>query len=706
MINELAQLAEIMKLSGITTYKWHKEYNEIGQITKAKPYARIVLEGSTIALIERVTPEKAQYIRRYGSNQASYPAMSIYPLYRLSSKDVEKLDKWAKKSYVDVGLDEIKGLCTQSNWLDSRYLSTYKGKMVNKPEEIIAKLGNKNRFSPINQLFQATSKFADHVYFHKCLTEKAFELIRNKEDVDLAIKLLFAKKEKDSVSIIFDTFELEDIGYSTTSSNFSKGLNDCLNNAEAETDSNCVCTDLDAFGFGYSKQNEGPMPKAKVSNLGFVHLRSMNSAAPCQMRYGLGDTDTYPISYTVRSELKAVLEWISDPTRENITWVKLDAKDKEKVENLYVYPSQFSNPDLSFTSIFKKASQQVSDKNGSEDKRIVSFESEAKSFSDFITKIKQEDSEHYPDQIHLFALRKVDDGNCKVFYSNDVSTDYVIRQNREWIAASANIPSDKVPEFCKYGKFFAPFPLEVKRIINTVWKMSGELSEIQLPKVYNYHGLDLLLKRSHDMVRSDFKLMSQTYLNLGVFAGSYFIQVKNSSSVDPSIAKKIKESMVFTGMLLYWAGIKKEDYMIEYPFLLGRLLKISDCLHELYSHEVRNSMPKSLVGNSMYMSACVNPKACLSQLGQRMTPFINWASVNKNACIPYGRTAGRYLRLYEETASALSDVLTDQTRFSDTEKAQLFLGYLSSLPKSNYEKADSTNEDEMADQEAEFVEEN
>ena len=252
MINELAQLAEAMKLSGITTYKWHEDYNEIGQITKANPYVRIVLEGCNIALIERVTPEKGQFIRRYGNNQASYPAMSIYPLYRLSEKDVEKLDKWAKKSYMDVGLDEIKGLCTQSNWLDNRYMSVYTGKMVNMPEEIIAKLGDKNRFSPLNQLFQATSEFTDPVYFHKCLTEKAFELIQNKIDVDLAIKLLFAKKKADSISVIFDTFELEDIGYSTISSNFSKGLNDCLNKAEAENDSKCVCTDLDAFGLSPS----------------------------------------------------------------------------------------------------------------------------------------------------------------------------------------------------------------------------------------------------------------------------------------------------------------------------------------------------------------------------------------------------------------------------------------------------------------------
>ena len=45
----------------------------------------------------------------------------------------------------------------------------------------------------------------------------------------------------------------------------------------------------------------------------------------------------------------------------------------------------------------------------------------------------------------------------------------------------------------------------------------------------------------------------------------------------------------------------------------------------------------------------------------------------------------------------MKDVLTEQNRFNDHEKALLFIGYLASYPKSERkdENTDSINEDEM-----------
>ena len=47
----------------------------------------------------------------------------------------------------------------------------------------------------------------------------------------------------------------------------------------------------------------------------------------------------------------------------------------------------------------------------------------------------------------------------------------------------------------------------------------------------------------------------------------------------------------------------------------------------------------------------------------------------------FGPSAGYLLYAYEQVAGQLGLVLEDKRRFSDYEKAQMFIGYLAALPK-------------------------
>ena len=142
--------------------------------------------------------------------------------------------------------------------------------------------------------------------------------------------------------------------------------------------------------------------------------------------------------------------------------------------------------------------------------------------------------------------------------------------------------------------------------------------------------------------------------------------------------------------------------MNEYPYLLGQLLKASDSLHELYCVNERDGqIPPQLAGGSMYTSAAEFPRQCIGQLGQRMMPYLNWARTHKDAKLPprkkdgeviegsEGPGAGYYLSIFCQIANSLKDVLTEQTRFSDAEKAQLFIGYLASFPKKSDPQKDN-----------------
>ena len=126
--------------------------------------------------------------------------------------------------------------------------------------------------------------------------------------------------------------------------------------------------------------------------------------------------------------------------------------------------------------------------------------------------------------------------------------------------------------------------------------------------------------------------------------------------------------------------------MEKLPYLYGQLLKVSDELHLLYCKVVRKeSYPTQFAGSAVYQAAIETPVRTLNMLGQRMRPYIVWArtyAVGKN--VESGKESWRakwLLSLYESLAEKLSEKLLEDTRFSDFDKAQFFLGYLAEFPK-------------------------
>ena len=87
-----------------------------------------------------------------------------------------------------------------------------------------------------------------------------------------------------------------------------------------------------------------------------------------------------------------------------------------------------------------------------------------------------------------------------------------------------------------------------------------------------------------------------------------------------------------------------------------------------------------------------------------MVPYLAWAGKNRDARIVLppkekdgesfqGPSAGFLLSVYKKTADQLHTVMTPQTRLNDYEKAQLFIGYLASFPKTekNVEPSSESN---------------
>ncbi len=678
MINEISRLATAMQDASITATPWHPRYGPISNIKWNAPCIQIVLNGSRVSRLVRVPAEKGANIRRYGDNQGSFPAMNLTPLYRVTDGEArERIADLIAHPEKEMQLTVLKSWCTADNWTP-KFLKKYRQNFSARPRELADLLAEKNAFSPVSELIHVVELFQSPETLRQALEQKAFEMIDHRNGIALALQILFYlptqkeidKDETGKISVIIDTEDLIDMGWSTAGPRFAKGLNQALMQADAETQSEQAPDMLDAFGRNYSPL-EDTMPKVKL-DAGFdVTLRTMFHGQPCQYRYGAIENESYPLSKETRTELSAALEWLSRKERLDKTWVRSGSN-----EAMFIYPSRLPEELPSLTGAFQKPVD--------EEARAGLFEAKAKDFAEYLTKTKALDPERYPEWIQFFVLRKLDKARSKVVYTHNATPEDILKRSALWQEAASNLPQ------FHFGKPWVPFPLRVAGIINRVWKQDGTVLDEKHKDVASYHGMELFFGLPGSALREDLRLLIKNSSPLAVFAGRY---LNRSSYQELRGIADLQAVLALLGMLLYWMNHRKDDYMNDYPFLLGQMLKASDYLHELYCIKVRGDKPESLpqlIGGSLYTSAADFPNQTLVQLLQRMKPYLNWARSNRGAFLEItkksgenveGPTAGYYLSVFTQIANRLSPVLKAETRFSDVEKAQLFLGYLASFPK-------------------------
>lgn len=691
MINELHQLARAMREADVETESWYRRYIPIPKVRKNAPCVRIVVSDGKVKRVESISAEQGECIRKYGDNQGTFPAMNLAPLYRIADKEIAKnLSQLIQNNGQGIDIDIIKKWCVCDNWC-KKFCDKYRVNMEKRPKELLHLLQGRATFEPVQQLIEAVQPFADPKVLYGSLEEKVFELLAKKKDSVLALQILFyvgkendaAEKDYGGLSVVIDTEALEEDGMSSAGTNFTKGLNKALLQAATEVQAS---TDIkskahhekDAFGSFYVPTTD-PMPDITLAGGFKVSLRTMFRGQPCQYRYARIENETYPINHENRQQLKTALDWLGSKDMQGKTWVKTD-----KQEILFVYPSKLPEFHPSFISPFQRTQ---TDKE-------ASFEVEAQNFREYVTKTKEADTEHYPENMQFFILRKLDKARTKVVYTRCANPDEIIACSGSWRQASQNLPT--LPPII--ARPWTPFPLEIANIMNRVWKRDGTLASDKYKPVASYHGLELLLDGTESMWYADLRRLVDNSWNLAVYAGFQLNTMTGRSNSNPKDKTiwQVREALVLMGMFLHWLHIRKGDYVNKYPYLLGQLLKVSDALHELYCHEVRNGeIPPQLIGSGLYVSATETPIQALAQLGNRVNPYITWAKTNKDKRITVklkdkegietvyqGPTAGYLLSVYSRTADLLKSALTEQSRFNDQEKALLFIGYLASFPKS------------------------
>jgi len=660
MINELYCLSDTMSEMRIDADSWHFMYGEAPKST-----IRLwVSEDSSIVDFEELDIELISVLRSYGEKRVStFPVFNIPPMFRITEEQqIKELKNITKKSS-ELDVEKIKSWCIHDNWNDSRRQTI--DKCLHKRSHDLLKVIQKYNLEEtrhIVELIRLVDVFPldNASSFRSSIEACIFNKLQRHENIELSLKLLFQTGEAESNNpIVLDIYDRSKYKYPIASEYTTRWVNNVLQMGETVTD-NLVQQDnviVDAFGVRYNKTGKSePMPSVTLAGLAGVTLRSMFHEHKCQYRYGMIDDESYPIAKENRARVKQALEWIKDSKRENITWVKADSK-----ELVFAYTSK--KPDLlNIVAIFTPP-KELESKNATKKFEAVT--------EDFMTTFKGIPPEKRPDNIIVFSIRKMDKARTKVIYSKNCSPALLIDSANEWRNGCANVP------IIANIERFTPYPLRIADIINDVWRQDGTKTKVKSVKYYQ--GMELLLEHL-DKTTLQYYLMLIVTNSFGLI--SYF------GNNDHRYGKCSKDSVgaissVFSilGLLLYKLDHKKEDYMESVAYLVGQLLKVSDELHVLYSQVVREgSIPPQLAGNSMLIAISEAPSRALALHGQRMLPYIAWAKKYRTIKEKESWKAGWYLSLYERFGTKLNDVLKNDIRFNDCEKAKLFVGYLAAFP--------------------------
>lgn len=677
MINELFELSRAMERAGISAQSWHRKYKPIPNISEKSPCLRIVLSGGKITQISMVGKDLGACLRKYGSNQGTFPCCNLAPLYRVTDEDVKKkLEQLQKGDLKGLDLEEIHSWCDKSNW-GEKFQKKYAISMKAVPKELHDLLDGRPEAGPVLQLIEEAKPFAEPQILHDALKTAAFQMLEQKIDVALALHLLFyagsaekpAQEDTGTLSIVFDCDALIDAQIPAASVKFTRQLNQAL--LAADGDDIPASSETDAFGLPFTPLEE-PMPTVKLAGGFEVALRTMFGANRCQMRYGAVENASYPISPQMRLELQAALNWLGDEEHRHQTWTNTD-----KDEILFAYPHTLPKENINYTRTFKRPPNWE-----------TTFEKESEALISDLRGLHPDGAKAHADRLQVFILRKIDKARTKVLYTRITDPVELKARAEAWSRGCANLPA------LPFGQPRTLFPLDAADVLNRMWKQNGTLITEKCKPVPHYRGMELLMEPDGP-VTQDLNMLVKGLYSLAPYLGGLNINDRGHTQL---IWWRVKEMLALCGFLLDRLQIRKERYMDDFPYQYGQLLKVSDELHILYCQVVRNGdVPPQLAGSGLVQAATEFPIRTINHLGQRMLPYVTWArsyrhhkmaaaqeetqAEDKPAPMSKPARAGWLLYLYEGIVEKLCSSWDPSVRFNDAQKAQLFLGYLAALPK-------------------------
>ncbi len=432
-------------------------------------------------------------------------------------------------------------------------------------------------------------------------------------------------------------------------------------------------------------------PNPKLPIIGNTYLFAVNDQTPCQTRYKKTATEIIPVGRSEATAIQNSLNWTTEAERKGKTWYPAPSLRDGENDLLIVYLE--NTPD----SGANKAHML-----GGISKNFVSESTYESIAGVAIHALQGEKIVKANDLIRLFALQKADPGRTQVSLQRVYTITELVQADKEWREAANNIPSIFIPffrneieratakednisvrvsEFLKDKEskvvFFSPicpFPADLARVTQKQWIRFGSdyssVSGASLGDVY-----DVFFTQQNGQKTLTENLLSLTLqrtqpLLIGLGGAEHKSEAGNFS--DAARFTALKTISAF-GIYLHNLGIRKERYMKDTFFYVGRFLSLLDTLHLEYCKSVREgSIPPQLLGNAHLQIALDNPLSAIDLLSRRIGIYQAWTK----------KEQGEYVKLARWAVGQLGKVtalLSEKTLPSSTtsaERAQILLGYL------------------------------
>jgi len=701
MLSELYTLHESLRRCGIVPEKIHpwityhkKEDGFVIGLDKEGKVKRIeFLPKQRMAAVWKMMP----------SNQHSFPVLNLKVPVWSPTESVESVRVSLKGKKGQERVEQVKAICAISNLFphgQGRGVDQYLEKFNKRFSEFPGELDT--LFRPVFEadfivldLFKRVQKIGNQSeQFLRQLSELAINasLGGQLDAWELVEQLLLGKwHEKENAYIAFDIPIVLDVdNYSDFSLRvfddlIKKQVNDALFQKKRPGNSQGIC----ALSGTSGELEKDKFPEPKLPILGQSYLYSMNKDAKCHSRYGRISVASYPVNKDLTVELQNSLLFITASERRGKTWCSVPDSTRKERDLLIAYLERMPVSDIDFGFL--------GDHEGAESE----FEASVKQVCEAL---RCNPVVNADDELRIFVLKSVDKGRRQVLFNSLFSVSKIINGNELWLKGAANHPpfSLTVPlekgEKAKAHAPFCPSPPAVMRLFHYQWIRNGlESSEVhgcQLSDIYDLLFADPELSKKLCFKFLKLVLRQAHPLLIGIGGALHLGQVKRNYqySLEKYSIEAKKTTLFAVGLiaiLLYKLGFKKEDYMNEVAFQIGRILSLADTLHREYSKVVRDDIPNQLLGNAMMKTALENPQRALARLNQRLLVYKAWADKGGEGVKLARWAVGEMGKVARNLENCDLDI-----RLDEVGQAKMLLGYLARYEKQNTGEEHATDDKE------------
>jgi len=729
MLNELLQAANAIPELPDTLHKSLKTLPKY-------PSYKVLLDANG-AIVEVMPWDDLAGLRKWqpGGNGFSTPvfnALSLFPVFDSGlSKDEVKAAAKRVKDELEAAraeaatwsayFDTVRQRCAQvaGSWIDSKTgKSDEKSRksLADVPAQLQALLPEGDPdYAVLRALFERLQRLSPERFFPELARQLETQLAAGYDEK--LFKLYCATSDAEATkacNLLLDLPDWDEVGdYPITSARTVELLNALLVRTGSTAASSADHLTQDAYGQAATDASE-KFADVIVPGLGKVILRAMTSDAYCQYRYGKADAESFLVGKDSRESAKSALEYLTDSTRKGKNW-------QFRGGSLFLFYPEAELPALSDAPIADLCSlpDDEDDEFAEQANAAASFEARAARIAAALDGTPRESET----LVHLVVLRKPDGHRTKLVAHHAFTMPHFIGAAKDWVKGVNTCPPIA---FSRWGKTKGerndivpepPFPYQVSKWLNTAWKGNGEPFDTKKkPNTFSPEdALTLLLTADgteRQMARralrhalagwSGFLIASgtRTHKSNGFSRQHAAGNRKHDDFVLKATDKRASALAVLPAILALLlfksdSEISREHVMASPAFLVGRLLALADSLHFQYCQGVRNGdVPGQLLGNALMATALATPEAALALYGQRILPYHAWAKTCK-AKERGPETLAKYLLgQLAETCSEVSQ-LDLPKRASDTDKAQLILGYLAKAPGNTESKpTEPTQEDQ------------